>query len=146
MYYIDFFFFFGGQWLTGTDSFIITRVLGGGGVSSTSPFPSRLAQVEAGTMAGEGALGGGMVRRAGGGLEDMMEDPPPSLLLRRRDGVACLSSLSCPRLPISLTTLPHSPESLLLPLTGRGRGRGVFSTSADNPHIIIRGLGCRRYL
>lgn len=73
-----------------------------------------------------------------------MEDPPPSLLLR--DGVACLSSLSCLRLPISLTTLPHSPGFLHLQLTGRRRGRGVFSTSADNPHIIIRGLGCRRYL
>lgn len=51
MYYIDFFFFFGGHWLTGTDSFIITRVLGlggvvvvvVGGVSSTSPFLRRLA-------------------------------------------------------------------------------------------------------
>lgn len=86
----------------------------------------------------------------GEGRLDMMEDPslppPPSLLLRLQDGVACLSSLSCPCLPISLTTLPHSPGSLLLPLTGPGRGRDVFSTSADNPHIIIRGLGCRRYL
>lgn len=97
---------------------------------STGPSGGRDNGREGASAGGEGRL-------------DMMEDPPPSLLLQLRDRVACLSSLSCRRLPISLTTLPlNSPGSLLLPLTGRGRGRGVLSTSADNPHIIIRGLGC----
>lgn len=101
-----------------------------GGVSSTSPFASRLARVEAGTMAGEGASGGGrgVVRiRGETGYDGGPAAAAATAAAGRGSLPACLPVISVSSALANLTnyTLPQPARSLLLPLTGRRRGRGV---------------------
>lgn len=93
--------------------------------------PPHLLRVEAGTMAGEGASGGGGVVRIRG--ETGYDGGPAAaaaaatVAAGRGSLPACLPVISVSSALANLTnyTLPQPARSLLLPLTGRRRGRGV---------------------
>lgn len=143
MYYINFLFFFGGQQLTGTESFIITRVLVlGRGVGGSGRGILHLTFSES-TGPSEGR-NDGRGRIVGWGVG--IDVGPATVAAAAGWGSLPVISVSSALANLTNYTLPH-PELFSPPAHwSRKRGGGCSSTSADNPHIIIRGLGYSRYL